>query len=49
MVTAVSAHHAAELGDTQASPTALPHGSAMAPSLLVAANPPPPQLFPCWK
>lgn len=49
MVTAVTAQHAAGLGDTQASPTALPHGSAMAPSLLVAANPPPPQLFPCWK
>lgn len=45
MVTAVSAHHAAELGDTQASPTALPHGSAMAPSLLVVANPPPPSYF----
>lgn len=49
MVTAVTAHHAAELGDTQASPTALPHGLAMAPSLLVAVNPLPPPLFPCWK
>lgn len=45
MVTAVTAHHAAELGDTQASPTALPHGLAMAPSLLVAVNPLPPSYF----
>lgn len=41
----VTARHAAELGDTQASPTPLPHGLAMAPSLLVAVKPLPSAYF----